>query len=376
MIGTVRRWWREPDHYYWITAILAARGAQNEVCRLIAVLTLGLGCLPAVMIWSPAGPNNIYSKMIALVVGVCSAAVAAYWARRRWPTRGQSLAFAGLVTASIVAMSFTHTNPVSGFVTGCSLVAIAAYLVFFHTSRYLLVMVVVVLGTMAVPVARLGLAGDVVWGLYLLITATVVIAAVSFVSQALVHLLGIAAPNTDIERVTGLLNREAFYETTGAFIASRSRLDDRYLVIVMVNLDNYALLTDSQGTVAGERARVMVGQVLRETTRHNAIVAHVADAEFLVADSFMSSDSSPLVERIRGAVRATPLRMTASIGVVSTPMRDLASCPPYDLLDELVALATTAMYEARRAGGNQAHYVACPRPAALDDYPGQAEDAS
>jgi len=65
--------------------------------------------------------------------------------------------------------------------------------------------------------------------------------------------------------------------------------------------------------------------------------------------------------------------MTASIGVVSTPMRDLASCPPYDLLDELVALATTAMYEARRAGGNQAHYVACPRPAALDDYPGQAD---
>src|SRR6478735_6939880 len=154
MIGTVRRWWREPDHYYWITAILAARSAQGEVCRLISVLTLGLGCLPAVMIWSPAGPSSSYSKMIALVVGVCSAAVAAYWARRRWPTRTQSLAFAGLITASIVAMSFTHTNPVSGFVTGCSLVAIAAYLVFFHTSRYLLVMVVVVLGTMAVPIAR------------------------------------------------------------------------------------------------------------------------------------------------------------------------------------------------------------------------------
>lgn len=48
-----------------------------------------------------------------------------------------------------------------------------------------------------------------------------------------------------------------------------------------------------------------VGQALRETVRHNAIVAHVSDDDFLIADTFTTADASPLVERIRGAIAAT-----------------------------------------------------------------------
>ena len=59
--------------------------------------------------------------------------------------------------------------------------------------------------------------------------------------------------------------------------------------------------------------------------------------------------------------------MTASIGVVSTPLRPLADRPPDDVIDEIVALATTAMYEARRAGGNQARYVLHPSWGVADD---------
>ena len=42
--------------------------------------------------------------------------------------------------------------------------------------------------------------------------------AVASLSQALVHLFGIKVLAADIEPVTGLLNRNAFYEATGAFI--------------------------------------------------------------------------------------------------------------------------------------------------------------
>ena len=54
---------------------------------------------------------------------------------------------------------------------------------------------------------------------------------------------------------------------------------------------------------------------------------------------------------------AAPGGITASIGVVTTALRPLADRPPGDVLDEAISLATTAMYEARRAGGNQARYV-------------------
>lgn len=48
-------------------------------------------------------------------------------------------------------------------------------------------------------------------------------------------------------------------------------------------------------------------------------------------------------------------------------MRGLGVCPPTELLDELITVATMAMYDARRAGGSQAHYVSCDRPAVLDN---------
>jgi hypothetical protein len=55
------------------------------------------------------------------------------------------------------------------------------------------------------------------------------------------------------------------------------------------------------------------------------------------------------------------------MGVVSTPMRGLCSAPPDDLLDELIGIATTAMHDARSAGGNQARYVNCDKPTVLDN---------
>ena len=59
--------------------------------------------------------------------------------------------------------------------------------------------------------------------------------------------------------------------------------------------------------------------------------------------------------------------MTASIGVVSTALRPLANHPPPDVLDELLNLATSAMYEARRAGGNQYRLLLAPPLTVLDD---------
>ena len=49
--------------------------------------------------------------------------------------------------------------------------------------------------------------------------------------------------------------------------------------------------------------------------------------------------------------------MTASVGVLSTPLRGLSARPPVVVIDAAIALATTAMHEARRSGGNQACYV-------------------
>ncbi len=142
----------------------------------------------------------------------------------------------------------------------------------------------------------------------------------AFSCRLVVWLTGGAEDGADaVEPLTGLLNRDAFYLQTATLLASRNRDDDRYLVIAVVNIDSFAAMVAVAGNRGGNRARVAAGQALRETVRRDAILGHVSEAEFFVADCFTTPDSSPLIERIRGAIASSPAGMTASIGVVSTP---------------------------------------------------------
>ena len=137
--------------------------------------------------------------------------------------------------------------------------------------------------------------------------------------------------------------------------------------VLVVSLEGFSLLTAMTGKAGTNSARVAIGQHLRETVRRDAIVAHVGEAEFLIAEPFTTPDPSALAERVRGCIITAPFRLTASIGVVSTALRPLANHPSPDVLDELLTLATSAMYEARRAGGNQYRLLLAPPLTVLDD---------
>jgi GGDEF domain-containing protein len=154
--------------------------------------------------------------------------------------------------------------------------------------------------------------------------------------------------------------RDAFYERTATLLAARQRDDDRYLVLVIVNIDGFSLITGMSGERGGNLARVAVGSALRSCIRHNAVIAHVSEDDFVIADTFTTPDASPLVERVRSAVSNTPSRLTTSVGVVSTPLRPLMHLPPDDVVDEVMTIATAAMFEARKAGGNRARFVVNP----------------
>ncbi len=136
-------------------------------------------------------------------------------------------------------------------------------------------------------------------------------------------------------------------------IGSRSRRDDRYFVLIVANLDSFSLLTAMSGKAGGNRARVAIGQRLRETVRGDAVIGHLGDCEYLVADVFTHADppTPPLADRILSTIKSAPFQLTASLGVVSTPLQPLARHTSHDVLDELVTIATNAMYEARKAGG-------------------------
>ncbi|AFM15939.1 diguanylate cyclase (GGDEF) domain-containing protein [Mycolicibacterium chubuense NBB4] len=364
--------WRS-DQYYWFTAVLAARGMQTATCRLVALCIAALGLIPVAMMSSVLGPQGLHTRVIAIVIAVGSLGMAALWLRDHWPSRAQSLLCVCVGSIAVAMSALIVSSPIVGFLGATSYVLLTVFVVCFHTPRLLAVtwtVGAVVLGVLLVRLSSTDLA--------LAISATGVVVLlnvfVAFSCRAVIRLIQPDAHHGDIEQLTGLLHRDAFYRAVATLLASRSRSDDKYLVVVAVNIDSFSLLLGLTGARGGNRARVTVGQALRETVRHNAIVAHVSDDDFLIADTFTTADASPLVERIRGAINTTPQRLTASIGVVCTPLPPLAAEPPDDVLDKLIGIATTAIEQARMAGGNQVRYVLRPNLGDGDPGHGDADD--
>jgi diguanylate cyclase (GGDEF)-like protein len=367
MISALREWWRQPDHYYWLTAFLAARGAQRSICRVVAWSLIGFALVLLASMGSPAGPAGVTGRIVTAVIVVALIGMAIGWWREGWPTQRQSAGFVVTAALTISLACLIMVDPFNGMFGAATFAVLAGYIAFFHTPKMMVFNFVVALLTATVLGVRVALGGDPALAVSTLIFLIIVYIAIPSVCHALVHLLGIDVLNADIDPLTGLYNRDAFDRAAAAYISSRNRDDDRFFVLVVVDLDNFALLTQAKGRLAGERARVAAAQTLRETTRQNAVIAHLPETEFLIADSFPTTDSSALVERVRGAIRTTPPRTSASIGVVSTPMQALAERPPERVLDELLEIARSAVVVARRAGGNQAHHVRCPPLRALED---------
>ncbi|WP_199254743.1 GGDEF domain-containing protein [Mycolicibacterium mengxianglii] len=367
MAERLQRWWRNPDHYYWMTAYLAAQGAQTLVCRSVALATAGLGLIPLSLLASPSGPHGTVNRTIALVVTGCCFALALIWLRPVWPSRRMSGAFVLISSVCIAVTCLIGGDPVANVSAGAAFAILAAFISVFHTARYVAFNLFVAVITVTVTAIQLAQARDVVFalcaGLFIVLLNMVVPTA----CQILVHVLEVDVLSSDIDAVTGLLNKDAFYQHTSELIGARNRGDDRYLVIVVATLDQFRLLGETSGRVTADRARVAVAQTLRDVTRRDAVVAHIGEEEFLVSDTFQTTDVTPLVDRMRSAIAATPPRLTASVGVVSTPLKGLANAPSNEVLDEMVTIATVAMFDARLAGGDQVRYVECPPLRALDD---------
>jgi GGDEF domain-containing protein len=345
-----------PDQYYAFTSRLTARGLQRTTMLVIGCFTISL-CLPAVL--AMFNPKSTYlpgGRVMLVVVALLCVAFALPWLRYRWPTRAQSTALMAGGSLALAAGCVIATDPLAGLLIGVAFAIILAYAALFHSSRLLAFTVAVAAFTylwLAIRVAAVDIP-----------TAFAVTTPIVFLNIVLVYACRIVAEvgrsadaPTDVEPLTGLLTRESFYEVAANLMGARNRGDDRYLVVVVVGIDSYAAILSVHGDRGTNRARVTAGQALRETIRRDAVLGHIDDSEFLIADTFTTPDPTPLIERALGAVAAAPGGITASIGVVTTALRPLAGRPPGDVFDDVIALATTAMHQARRAGGNQARYV-------------------
>ena len=159
------------------------------------------------------------------------------------------------------------------------------------------------------------------------------------------------------DALTHVYNR-AFFEEYVEKELDRCRRIGSGVAIVFCDIDSFKALNDSYGHPFGDQVLRAVAQSIQTAVRSSDIVGRYGGEEFvvLVVNSHVYA-LAEICERIREAAAAVVLRyneipVSVTLSVGATFAADVGVEPT---CDALIARADTAMYEAKRAGGNRVY---------------------
>lgn len=162
--------------------------------------------------------------------------------------------------------------------------------------------------------------------------------------------------------LTGLANRRMLDEQLAKALAGLRR-GDRFVALVMVDLDRFKAINDQRGHAAGDAVLVEVARRLRSVVRPDDTVARVGGDEFVVLlpDLAEVSTAVECLRRIEHALSrpmtwsGEELPLSASVGLSSTS-------DPDESADEILASADHAMYAVKSRPRDPASAVPPPMP--------------
>lgn len=341
-------WWRQPDHYQWLSDYLDARGLQPRSRFLAAINLATLATATALMLTSPSGPQTSPQRAAATVAIVGFTGIAVNYLLR-WPTRTESEVLSVAGTLGIVTISLIERDPGSGMLGCAGFGGLAGYVAFFHSARLLVFTLGAALGAAAVCAGRIALDGDPSMAVAKWLVLGAGILAVTFCGQILVHWLSVDASKSSTDPLTGLRNRRGFYRAVPKLLSANDH--PQCLSVLMIDLDNFKGINDTYGHATGDRILVAVADTLRRIADAGTVIARVGGEEFLVAQRTGLRQAVQSAEAMREAIASTPWDVTASLGVSSTRLP--AETLGRKAIEGLVEAADAAMYEAKRAGGNR-----------------------
>ena len=350
-MNVVRWWWRQGDHFDWLTLYLNTRGIRLIWRAMIAAVIASIAVVPAVVLVRPTLPHYPAAAVVAPVASGFGVTVALLWLIR-WPTRGQSVLYALTGSFCIAAACLAQGDPLAGLLGSGAFAVLGGYIAFFHTAPYMMINFAIATTTAMVLVERLIRYYDTVVAGCAFLLVLVLNVAFPVAVQWLVHALASELRQSSRDPLTGLLIRRAFYQSIYGLLLRR-REGPSYLGAAMIDLDNFKRLNDTHGHSTGDKALVAVAGALRLVCPPTTIIARFGGEEFVVADIYRTDDLHDIAEQLRKAIAATRYPITASIGIASAPLRASFDPAEREFIDDLVNVADTAMYAAKSAGGNQ-----------------------
>jgi diguanylate cyclase (GGDEF)-like protein len=171
-------------------------------------------------------------------------------------------------------------------------------------------------------------------------------ALVSYLRATLLREQGLSR----IDGLSGLMNHRAFYAESER-ILRLCRRARRPVTLAYLDLDDFKIVNDSFGHLAGDDLLRDVAQVLQSTLRSSDLTARLGGDEFAVLLPELGSDEAGqalqrLHSSINHAARTASTIVSVTIGAVT-----LIAPPPE--VETLVRLADAAMYAAKKEGKNR-----------------------
>ena len=278
-----------------------------------------------------------------------------------WPTRRQSEAAVVVGVLCIGAWGFLQPTATLSVLACTPTVVTGAFSAIFHRRQIVLFHGGVTAAITITAVVRLAGEVSVAAAISAFWVINFVNVSVLLGAWGMSRAMGGYRQRSEEDPLTGLLNRRAFTEMVSNRLANPPR-GHTHLTVVMVDLDNFKRINDTHGHPVGDDALRAVSGLLVEHTPADAVVCRAGGEEFLVALTCVPSDVEPLAARICAAVTGLSLQMTASIGTASAELLLLSGPDNVARIEELVVTADTAMYVAKRSGGNQARHTASMSP--------------
>jgi diguanylate cyclase (GGDEF)-like protein len=155
--------------------------------------------------------------------------------------------------------------------------------------------------------------------------------------------------------LTGLANLSLFHDRVEHAFARLARREGAAVAVLFLDLDDFKAVNDTLGHAGGDALLALVAERLRAVVRPEDTAARLGGDEFaLLLDEVASPAEALAVARRAVDAVAAPFEITGwsvrasvSIGVAYRSVDD-------STVEEMIAEADAAMYEAKRAGKGRA----------------------
>lgn len=157
--------------------------------------------------------------------------------------------------------------------------------------------------------------------------------------------------------LTGVPNRRHFEERSAQIIAAREATG-RSVAVLMLDVDHFKKINDTHGHPIGDEVLKVVARRCREALRERDLFARFGGEEFIALLAAPTADEVPATaERLRNAISGAPvhvggLRIEVTVSVGGA-MGEALPGSDARLLEQLVARADEALYQAKADGRNR-----------------------